>query len=176
MPSSETRSVFRVALLALLVVSTALGGCLARPGGVGDTATTATETAPETTTSPVHPPFGAERAITAERERIEELNASQSQIEILTVDTTSDAEWELLERRVSGILLRVELSYRVELDCVNSTTDSTETATEAGTGTETKRVTEAKTITRYFVTDDEVTLESVEKELLDPTAYCGESE
>jgi hypothetical protein len=178
--SLDNQSVRWTVLISLVLLSTVLGGCLARagvPGGATGDGETATATDPATattsstrtatvtdtavqTTSLVHPSFAAERALTAEKDRIRQLNTSLPRVRGLRSGILRGTEWKLLDRNTTGVILRIEIGYSVGLNCTLSTAGPE----QAVDGT--------VTVTRYFVTDSEVSLLSVETAFVDPADYC----
>jgi hypothetical protein len=166
----------RLALLAVGLV-VVLAGCLGGPGGGPTTTTTASTTdVPDTTVPPTTDSTpettdattpdeslgydeAGERAIDAEKARIDRLLGSSPNVTDVSFGILGTPEYEVTDENETGLFLRVSVSYSVEFDC-------------DGDGDPESSADGANTITRYFVSTNAARLLSVEQDVMAGDAHC----
>lgn len=159
-----------LAVCALVVVA----GCLG--GGAGTTATrtttptpadtTATRTTADTTT--VRTTAGTrtasdeavgERAIAAEKRRVERTMATYETVTDLSFGILRLPDYEVVRRNESGAVVRASVGYSVEVDC-------------DGDGEPDSSADGAKTVATYLVAGDDVRLLGVSQDVPREEVYC----
>ncbi|WP_277553352.1 hypothetical protein [Halobaculum limi] len=158
-----------ISALRLLVVCclVASAGCLGPSGAAPSTtdaptdspAATPTVTPTATPTPPVSAEAAGERAIAAEKDRIERVAADDDTLTGLAFGILRPAEFEVVEWNRTSITVRVRVGYSVSFDC-------------DGDGDPESSADGAYTEATYLVTETETELRTISQEFLPSGGHC----
>lgn len=155
-----------LAVCVLVVAAGCLGGLSASSGTATRTAgptpsatTPPTADAPTSTAATLSTTAAGERAVAAEQARVEREAAAYPNLVGLAFGILDPAEYEVVRRNASGVVVRVDVGYSVSLDC-------------DGDGEPDSAIDGANTIATYLVTDERARLLEIFQGFFDPERYC----